>query len=266
MLYSKNSTIEDRIVEMLADKRMSMKSIHAHLRTRSEISLRAVYKAAQKLMDAGVILKVGKYLAIDQEWANRASEMLGSTSLPVLANNERATYTFVSIDNLDAFWKTVMLPLERLEEHSGVFFYNPHNFWAYLPTRKQSEDAYYRHFSGKQYGFFTLGGENTADTEFRRAYQSYNLQIDLRNIPAFRRTNHITIINSRIITVRLSKTLSGRIDRLYASEKSIDDILPEIVNLCTKPGTIRFTIEHNAQKALKMKRVLSRNFYFKQSQ
>ncbi|MBI4088866.1 hypothetical protein HY415_02100 [Candidatus Kaiserbacteria bacterium] len=133
------------------------------------------------------------------------------------------------------------------------------------PARKKSEDAYYRHFSdANRYGFFTVGGNSRADTEFKREYQNEHLQIDLRNIGYLRRTDHITILNSMIITVRLAKEVAERIEKLYASDREIKDILPEIIDICRKPGKIKFVLENNLLKAKKLKKILARNFYFKQ--
>lgn len=258
MLYSKHASAEDRIVELAVDGRVTVRSLHETLAKKHDLTLRAVYKAVNKLVDAGVLLKVGKQVMADQEWARRAAGTLGAVSGPALSGGERVAYTFTSVEHLDSFWKTVVLPLGARE----IFFYNPHNFWAYLPERKGSEDAYYQHFAArKQYGFFTVGGETAADKEFKRSYQSEHLQIDLREVSGFRRTDHITIVDSLVITVRLAKSLSDRIDRLYSSGTSIEDMLPQISAVCRKPGKIRFLIENNQAKAARLRKSLSRNFY-----
>ncbi len=264
MIYGNKKHLEDRVVELLAEDSKSIASLHQTLADKEEgVSLRAIYKSVHGLIDAGVVLKVGRRIMLDQEWVKRLGEMLGSVSAPALSVKERAVYTFTSFEHLDAFWKTVMIPLEHSHSADEIFFYNPHNFWAYLPARKQSEDAYYQHFSGKQYGFFTIGGDTQADIEFKRGYQNENLQIDLRDTTLFRRTDHVTIVKSMIITVRLAKGIAERIDKLYASGEGIENILPEIVQICRKPGKIRFLIENNQTKAEKMKRMLARNFYFR---
>jgi hypothetical protein len=259
MLYSKELSLEDQLVELVADKRMTLKSIHESV---DSLTLRAVYKSVHKLIDAGVLIKVGKYVMLDQEWAARASKALGSGSTPVLSAGERLAYTFTSVEHLDSFWKTIVLPLKSSE----TFFYNPHNFWAYLPGRKESEDAYYQHFpKSDRYGFFTLGGETAADREFKRSYQNGHFQVDLRNIASFRRTDHITVIGTSVITVRMAKGVSDRIDALYASGRPIQSILPELMKICRKPGKIRFILENNPVKALKLRRALARNFYIQQA-
>jgi hypothetical protein len=267
MLYSRDKTLEDQIVALVTEGRITVKKIHQKVAPREEITLRAVYKVVNKLIEAGVLLKAGQHILIDREWASQVSKMLTSGFDPMLGAGERAVYTFTSMGHLDAFWKTIILPLEASNYKKETFFYNPHNFWAYLPERKESEDSYYQHFlAEKRHGFFTLGGNHTADMEFKREYQSEYLQVDLRDVASFRKTDHITILGPFVITVRLSKAVSERIDALYSAGRSMKEILPEIVGICKKPGKIRFVIENNAAKALKLRQSLAKNFYFKLSE
>jgi hypothetical protein len=265
MLFSKDETLEDRIIKEALGARVSIKLLHEQLARGQKLSLRAVYKAADKLVAAGVLLKVRKQVIVDEEWMRRVGEQLRAAPLALPAPGERISNVFVSMAHLDAFWKTVVLPSEEAAAERETFFYNPHDFWAYLPERKESEDAYYAHFArSKQYGFFTIGGETEADREFKRKYQSEHLQIDLRNISSFGRRDHITLIGSLIITARLSKALAGRVDELYASGRKMGEILPELIQACQKPGKVKFILENNPAKAQKLKRILAKNFYFKQ--
>ncbi|MBI4088865.1 hypothetical protein HY415_02095 [Candidatus Kaiserbacteria bacterium] len=134
MLYSKGNDLQERIVEVTGGSRITIKSLREKLRGSRNISLRAVYKAVNKLINAGVLLKVGKQVMIDREWAEHVADMLGSPPTSLLSNGERAIYTFISVEHLDAFWKTVVLPLEDQTSVREIFFYNPHNFWAYLAS------------------------------------------------------------------------------------------------------------------------------------
>ncbi len=262
MLYSNSREIEDRVVELLTEGRLTIKSIAARIREDKKISLRGVYKAVNTLIADGVLIKTGKRVMLDQEWAARVTEKLGTPAMQTIETGERAVYTFTSLGHLDAFWKSTVLPLERSISAKEVFFYNPHDFWAYLPARRESEDAYYQHFSQEQSGFLTIGADSRADLDFKRAYQHEYLQINLKNIASIRRTDHVTVLGPYIITIRLSKSLSDRLDALYASGREIAELLPEIEKIVGKPGKIRFVLENNPTKAEKLRKMLSRDFYF----
>ena len=264
MIYSRDRDTADRIVELLRVAPRSIKSLRTELETSDEVSLRGVYKAITKLVSAGVVLKVGKRVMIDEEWAGRVGRELGSATPISLSLNERGAFSFTSVANLDAFWKTIALPLEKSSGVKELFFYNPHNFWAYLPDRNQSEDAYYRHFSESgRHGFFTVGGIAPADKTFKRAYQDDHLQVNTEEIRSFKRTDHVTLIGPYVITVRLSKSVAARIDALYDSGRAAEAFLLELLSICAKPGKIRFIIENSPAKASKLRRSLSKNFYFK---
>ena len=260
MLFSRHEDLEDRIVRLLLNERLSIASLHDRLG--DDITLRAVYKASAKLSKAGVLLKVGKRVLLDEEWRGRVEGELGGRPMVLPAPGERETHTFTSIEHLDAFWTTIVLPLERLAPKE-IFFYNPHNFWTYIPERVESERSYYEHFARVgRYAFFTGGGDTTADREFKRAFQNENFQVDLRPIPALGRRDHITVIGDLVITVRLSAKLAAGIDGLYERGLPTEQTLPGLLGLCRAPGTIRFVLENNGRKAAKIRRILAKNFYF----
>ncbi|MEJ0053755.1 MAG: hypothetical protein WDN10_03475 [bacterium] len=264
MIFSRTEDLEDRIIELLLEGRLSIKSMHARLVfPEKSLSLRAIYKATDKLIAAGVLIKTGKRLMVDEEWARRVGERLRPVPVAAPSVGEKFSHTFTSIEHLDAFWKTVVLPIEESVPNPEVFFYNPHDFWAYMPERKESEEAYYRHFAKVgRHGFFIVGGESEADKEFKREYQGEYLQIDTRNILSLRRSDHVTVIGSLIVTVRLPKVSATRIDKLYESNRPIKDTLPELLPICRALGKIRFTLENDPLKAKKLRKLLARNFYF----
>jgi hypothetical protein len=263
MIFSNSKTIEDKIIELCLKDRVSVQFLHHELRKQEQVSLRAVYKAVDKLLKIGVLVKAGRRLSADAEWVRRVSQGLSADSVLVPGIGERMTHTFTSLERLDAFWKTIVLPVEESIKNPEVFFYNPHNFWAYVPGRVESEQAYYGSFSHvKKTAFFTVGGETDADQEFKKSYQSSYLQIDTRDIKSLRRTDHITVIGSLIITAKLSKKAAFRLDQLYSSGKSIKDILPDVLEIFDSKEKIRCILENDKVRAQKLRKTLSKNFYF----
>lgn len=264
MLYSKKPGLDDLIVERLTESPRTVGSLYDELEPlEKHLTLRAVYKAVNKLIKAGVLIKTRRLVRIDHEWVSDLRTRLAPSPIPKLTAGERVAYTFSSITHLDAFWKTIALGLEEYERDGQVFFYNPHNFWAYMPERKASEDAYYAHFKSKRiHAFFTIGGETAADKEFKRVYQNEYLQIDTRDIPALGRRNHLTILGDFIISVRIPSNAVVKIDSLYASENPTEELVGAVTALFQPKMGIRFTFEHNPVRAAKLRRLLARNFYF----
>jgi len=265
VIYSSRKRLEDEVIELAAREPLTVKVLHERLKNRDpKLSLRAVYKAVDGLVAAGVLLKVRQRVMVNQEWVREVSAKLAPPLSAPLGEGEKAVYTFTSVAHLDAFWKTIVLQLEAYEKDGLVMFYNPHNFWAYVPEREQSEAVYYKHFlASKIHAFFTIGGNTPADMQFKRAYQDDYLQIDARNMPSMPRNTHLTLLGDYLITVRLPKAMADRIDRLYETGKPIEELMPEIQKAYQRPGNIRFVLENNPQKAKKLRRPLSLNFYFK---
>src|SRR4051812_47784721 len=98
MLFSTKETIEDRILRLLIKDPLEIKDIHSRLFKAGQLSLRAVYKAVNALIDEGVLLKAGKRVFVDQEWMRRVREQL-LPALPSLTAGERVVYTFASIEH-----------------------------------------------------------------------------------------------------------------------------------------------------------------------
>lgn len=262
MLLSKHRTLEDRLVEYALEQPSSVIALHERVqRDGVLVTQRAVYKAVTQLIAAGVMVKAGGRVRVDKEWVRMVRERLTSSSAPILTRGEKMAYTFVSLSHLDAFWKTIMLELESTVVFNEIFFYNPHNFWAYMPERKESEDRYYAGFnSATKQGYFVVGGISAADMEFKTTYQNRFLQIDARNIGTIPRTDHISIVGDFVLTVRLSKTLAGRIDAAYEQPVSRGESIALISEAWTNAPTARFILENNPAKARRLRTILSKNF------
>lgn len=263
MLLAHESSLEEKVVERLLESPYQVKRLHVELSKQGRVSLKAVYNAVNALIAEGVVVKAGKVVQIDQEWLRALRASVTKAAPLELGAGEKAVYAFSSFAHLDQFWKTLALQLESLEQDAQIFFYNPHDFWAYVPERVTSEDAYYRHFEKQGvHAFFTIGGTNEADMAFKRRYQNEFLQIDARDMPGMSRTEHVTVLGDFIISVRIPRTLAVAIDNLYASAKSEAEVASSIPKLLEGSQRVRLSIEHSRAKAQKIRRKLSLNFYF----
>ena len=266
MLFGTKENVDDLIVRILLNGPLQIKTVHHLLLPTSNISLRAVYKAINHLLHSGVLVRGGNKVWVHEEWLRRVRENL-STPIPALGQGERAQYKFSTISHLDAFWKTIALQLESLEQETGAFFYNPHNFWAYVPARKDSEDAYYKHFlTEKRHAYFVVGGQTKADMQFKRTYQHAYLQINTEIVPGFNRRDHLTILGDHIVTVRLPASLAVHIDNLFEDNDLPEEIGQRIVEEYEIRRDVHLTVERNGRKALKLRTSLARDFHIPKRQ
>jgi len=76
MLYSGRNSLEDKVVQILLSGPSTIKGLHSHIAAGEKISLRAVYKATDALIEERVIFKVGKQVWINQQWVRALREHL----------------------------------------------------------------------------------------------------------------------------------------------------------------------------------------------
>lgn len=259
MIFSAQKDLEDIILEDLLTKAHTAKSIHTYiLQLRKDVTLRAVYKAVHKLIDAGVVIKVGKEIILNKEWTQTVIDKLGQTSsLHQLSTGESIIYTLTSPTHMDTYWKTIFSSLPAISYNEPVFFYNPHDFWIFVPGRQQSEDVFYKNFAkDKTHCFFTIGGTSELDMDFKRQYRSDYLKINLEPIRKFKRTEHVTVWGSHIITVILPLPVARKVDIFYQ-----DNNKEKLIDLLQENFKVKIKIEHKPRKAKKLRKLLSKNFY-----
>lgn len=259
MLFSSQKNIDDIIAELLLEGPCTIKSIHAHIRTHTKpVTLRAVYKTINHLLAARVVIKVGKNIMLNKEWAQTVVNKLTQTSsIPRLSIGESITYTLTSPSHIDTYWKTIFSSLPTISDKEPPFFYNPHDFWIFVPDRKESEKTFYRSFAEEQkYGFFTIGGADKLDAHFKKTYRSNYLKINLESIDVFKRTDHVTVWGPYIISVKLPLHIAKRIDHLYQRND-----VNTLTSLLQTKFKVKIKIEHKPNKADKLRTRLSKNFY-----
>lgn len=259
MIFSSQKNLEDIVLEYLLTRPQTVKSIHAHiLKIHTDVTLRAVYKAVHKLIDASVVIKVGKEITLNKEWTQTVVNKLGHiSSLPRLSIGESLVYTLTSPSHIDTYWKTILSSLPTMSPNETVFFYNPHDFWIFIPDRRESEDNFYKSFEkDKQYGFFTIGGISNLDMDFKRQYRSAYLKINLEPIQKIKRTDHITVRGSHIITVKLPLSIARKVDMFYQDNKK-----EKLIGLLQENFKVKIKIEHKPHKATRLRKLLGKNFY-----
>jgi hypothetical protein len=190
--------------------------------------------------------------------------MLGASDpLIDLGDEESLTYKFKGLSELDRYWKHAVKNF--IKNISGpVFHSEPHEMWIHLEDRYESQVAYIKSFEeNKQHCYLVFGGKTFMDKEYKRQYQNNFLQVDLLDKPEFIKRNHfVTIVGDIIITTMIAEELAERIDAIYEQVVTVDPTFTsKIQTAFINPGPVKLKIERNEEKAERMRRRLSKNFY-----
>lgn len=225
------------------------------------VTLQAIYKRLRNLLKADIILKNKKSITINNEWKNNLINLLESnTNIPKLKTGESIIYSFKELSSIDAYWKHTMTPIEKYFFNQPVFLYNPYELWIELPDRRQSEIDYIKKFTiDKRYCFFLLGKENTQHKDFKQLYQSDYMRISLK-AKGFSDRDFIAVVADYIVTTKLSPAIVKTIENIYTSTKP-EDLSKKIEKIFAKSAAIKLKIERNENKAKKLRKKISKDFY-----
>lgn len=262
MIGMKNNNTEDKIVLLLLQKRMKVNDLKELLdKQEISLSLPSLYDQLNKLVEKEVVVKTGIFYSVNNEWVQYVQDIFTPKNEYILKPGEKVKYQIKKLSRAESYWKHIVHSLYTSYEYDPVFIYNPHSFWSYIPERKESEDSYFEyHEKNRRYGYYILGGTSIFDINYRKQYSSEYFKIDIQNIESFKRTEHITVIDDLIFTMTIPKSLAKKIDTLYSTSTSEDELIREIHELEDSLWTIYAKIENNTKKAKELKKKIARMF------
>jgi hypothetical protein len=267
MILGKNKTAEDSIIGFLLHKELSVKVISNLLLTESkDITIQAIYKTLRKLVADEIVIKRSNKYYISEEWRNRIIEEFQESKNKLnLAEGESIKFNLSSLVHLDQHWKNIVLPLQKANPNFPVFFYNPHEIWIHLSeSRKQSEVSYYNSFKqNKTLAFVVFGGSTPFDIKIKKKLQGSHLKISTGS-KSFPNTDYPTIFDDYIITTRISKGIAQLIEECYQFSSTIEVLEEKLQRIGIERKKVKLIIERNPEKAKKLRKKLSQDFFVPQ--
>ncbi len=263
MLLGTRKTLYDHITEALLETPMDVSHLENHLDSISiPATVQGIYKTLRELISEDIVVKQKKTYFISNVWREKLEKIVSQRPPFKLSENERTLYHFNKLENLDMFWKHTITDIQNEFETFPVFHANPHNFWYLVPGRKKSEEEYRNTFSEvEKFAFTIIGGVTPFDKDQKRKHEQEYEQFHFEKDYPFNRRDHLSVIGPYIITTRVSVTLARVTDRLYETcftEKELQEKLePEF----KKHGSVIMTVEHNEDKAKKMRKKMSADFH-----
>lgn len=263
MLLAQSFTLEDFILERLATGSLSAKELRALYADRGRvITLQAVYKALHKLETERVVLKYKNTYSLNNVWKREVIELLQTEVFPKLNPGESITYSFKSLSQLDAYWKHIQE--SSLGEAAVTYFYCPHQYWWFVPGRRESEVQFYKKFAEeKRQSVLLLGGTTRVDKETRDLIANPFVQVHTEVERTLRVTDNLTVKNDVIIRTRLPLAISIKINQVFEQNLSMESTAGLLEKLFSKKIPVQIKIERNAIRAEKIKKQIGKYFYIK---
>ncbi len=265
MIPLQNKSLEERAVLYFLEEENTAKAFRQHLETSGDkITIQGVYKALNKLVAEGALVKNRMKFVVSREWVESLIEKLGGTSAELeMAEGEITTHQFTSLNQLDAYWKHRISTILAAFSNFPMFSYETHSIWIYLSDRRESEEKFFQSFEkNKRFAFFRVGGTTFGDREYKRKYAGEYLKVDTSDKRIL--GDHMSIVGDYIVTTKLEKGIEGAIDAIFLekdNENAIHDGLEQILG---KKQRVKLSIERNKDKAKKYRKKISENFYVPQ--
>lgn len=265
MILGENKTIHDYIVELLLKENMGdFEKIQSFLeKEQKKVTIQGVYKALRELLFEKIIIKHKKFYLINNIWKDKLNSLLLKNEYHFnLLEDETITYSFKTINQVDIFWKHTLNEIRKEVNDFPIFDFCPHNFWLLLPNIQKSEQEYYSFFmENKIFRFFLIGGDSTHDLNFKKLTKDFYQKIHCDKNTSFNRRDHITIYKDYLITIRLSLKIAKEVDFLYKETNQELLLIERLIKIMKNKGNIKMTIERNREKAKKLRKKISKDFY-----
>ncbi len=263
MIFSSDIESDDLIVEALTKKEMSVKELHAEVKKDHPVTLRAVYKALNQLLDAGVVVKTGTRVVLSREWVQKVNLELGEgVQMPQLRENESLAYSFSSFAQQDVFWKHLTLLIRDVDSAYPVFFYVPHEIFIHSKERGKSHKEYMKRFEeDKRYAFMTIGSTTVADKGYKKEMGGEFFQVHLEEHKTFKRNYFFTVIGDYIVTEVVEESLAKKIDSLYGQARNEEEVAQHLPALVATHPKIRTKLARNKKRARKLRKQLAKQFH-----
>jgi hypothetical protein len=263
MLLGTKKTLHDHIIEALLVESLNVLQIQNHLKDRKILaSIQGIYKTLRELISEDIVVKQKKSYLISSVWRNKLSSLVSQRPPFKLSPEEQTLYRFKKIDHLDMFWKHIMTDIQNELKNYPAFHATAHDFWYFVSGRKESQYEYYEEFERNEtYVFRLIGGTTLFDKKLKQDYSHDYQQYHFDNDYPFNRRDHLSVIGPYIITTRVSVSLARVTDRLYETCFTEDELAKKLEPEFKKHGTVVMTVEHNEDKAKKLRKKMSADFH-----
>jgi DNA-binding Lrp family transcriptional regulator len=269
MVLPNQTSLKAQIIALFRkEPRISASDIHKILKNR--YTLQAVYKELRTLLAEGIVQKIGTEWSLNMSWILQLQAFSGRLAatyfknpsvVPAIPKGGQIRWSFRNLLDMDDYWGFVLLYLVRNDKAKRILSWNPYLWFNVFHT--EHEDRFFKSvhlLNGKAY---TVVGRdcflNRWATEYlRRNNVTHSMAPspfrDLMNV-------YFNVVGDYILTIKLSRNTDRDLQRLFQETQSFENLdLVNFSDILMKRGRATMTLEHNPQKAKKLRRQFSLYF------
>lgn len=267
MLHARIPKLEDMIVLALASHpSMTAQGLSDHIASRfRRFTIQAVYQELRKLQSQLVVTKVRERYMLRVAWVLEMGHLAdrmhnsylqqGALAALLPGRGEKVRWQIHSISRLTTFWSQVNLALVAESRGHTLFEYLPH-VWFHLAAGPD-EHQFLRglQLAGTPYRC-VVGEESYLDRLYQRLGGGYGAILRFGQCPFQSAVDrYCGSIGEFLVTVRLNKTISSEIERVYTATRSARDVsVGQLNDLFNRKESATLTLERGTVSALRVQK------------
>ncbi len=274
-------SISESIVQLLQNSPLSARELLMQIRkARPSTTKQAVYLAIRNLKAEEKITTHGKLVSLSRVWLMKQTDFFavatkqysaaatttGSGYLN-LEEGDKVSYSFKNPAVADVFWAHAVDILADTSPHSEpIYFWNPHE-WFLLAHHNSEKSVFDRIVSTGKQIFMTCAHSDPLDKFVAKEFDGERAQYYLAEKQLFPKPNYyLNIFGDYILEAWLDETSAKKIDGFYKMYSQWNEEAKKTIEaIVNEHGKTKLTIARNARRAKKLKTVLGKPFYKKQT-
>jgi hypothetical protein len=267
-------SLDEKIVLLLKNGALNTSDLLVLLQKGGTVTKQGFYAALRRLKAEDTVVVQRKTVALNTTWIQKMRNLVlgmgrvytedtGAIGILSLADKESVSYSFATIQQLDAFWGHAQnIVVHATPVTDPVYTYDPH-YWFYI-GRKDTEYALVDEVTslGKQF-LMTVGGNTALDKAIKGDFSTELRQYHIERL-FDDQTYYVVVIGDFIFETRLDPKAAQLIEEIYQRNTVLTGIVAQMLGQISKMRVrSRLKISRNRTRAMKLKAKMRKNFFVK---
>ncbi len=266
MLLGTEQKLAEIIIELFRRyPQLGEAEIHEKVVLIKPVTHRAIFKELSKLVHQGILVRVKGRYSIKVTWILELLQLgddltkqtlnKKSLDLQIPKPGERIKWRFRDIRRMDTFWVQLMFVLFSISSTKKMHVWCPH-FWFHLLDFGKELQAMGAMKKGNNKHFLIIGSDSYIDKLPTRYWNKEVYEWSYAQGP-FEGENrrYLDIIDDFVLTVLFQADFTKELDLICKNINNERDLYTyDLKSFFDKPSLTTLTLEHNPQKAKKLRK------------